>query len=136
MESKVAEKGKEYSKLENQLQNDKENSDIEVICLRNEKEAVNASLYEANANLRELKIKINRIVDDARVEYAPIIQDESDIESIFCTLRGFFREKSVENRKSAKTLEMTVAHLNEEIQNYEKRYFSFLILEFHSSRAN
>ena len=64
---------------------------------------MSTSIYEANANLHDLKIKIkiNRIIDDSIV--------------------GFYREKSVKNRKSAKALEITIVYLKEEIQTKEQK---------------
>ena len=121
METKVESKEKELVKLEGQFSAEKETSQIEIICLRKEKDVIVASFNEANANLKELKRKINRIADEVTVEYSAIMSGEGDIEAIFSNLEKFHRQKSVENRTAMKKLEFTIERLTEEMQRRDQK---------------
>jgi len=121
LEAKVDSKEKELVKLEGQFSAEKETSQIEIICLRKEKDVIVASFNEANANLKELKRKINRIADEVTVEYSEIMSSEGDIEAIFSNLENFHRQKSVENRTAMKKLEFTIDELTEEMQRRDQK---------------
>ena len=117
---KKKEQQKELQSLKEQYAREREHFLNSIEVLQFEKQSTTSSFDAINNDFRDLKNKIRRLVDDARVEYSGIVNDENDIVKIFSLVECFHREQTVQNRKALRSLEGEIEKLRSEIDQKGK----------------